>query len=377
MQMTSRERIKAAIRYQPVDRLPVQDSPWEQVPDMWAQQGMPVDTALGVTAAAADYFGFDMVVMSLDASPRFKQKIIDRSGGYVTYEDRFGYTVKKPDGKSGTMDFLSCKTTGRAAWESLVKPGFVLDDSDRQARIDTASYFAHFDPYPTWEDAREQFQRHYSTDKFTYFCAYGPWEATWRHRGYDGLLMDLAADPEFVQEMSDTYMDLVLKIMARCVELDMKPDGFIMVEDLGCNRGMLFSPHTWRKVFQPATRRLGDFLGEHQIDFLMHCCGNAETIFHDLIDCGVRVMEPLQVMAGLDVVELRKKYAPRLAFWGNIHAKAMAGPIEPLGESIRRKVAGALDGGYIFASDHSIPPDVSFQRYRWIIEEARKAASPS
>ncbi|MBN2296657.1 MAG: hypothetical protein JXM70_29785 [Pirellulales bacterium] len=146
-------------------------------------------------------------------------------------------------------------------------------------------------------------------------------------------------------------------------------------EGLGCNGGLLFSPHTWRDVFQPSYRRLGDFLAEHDIDFLMHCCGNAERLFDDLIDCGLQVMQPLQVRAGLDVVELRAKYAPRLAFWGNIHAEAMAGPIEPLGESIRRKVAGALNGGYIFASDHSIPPDVSFQQYCWIIEEARKAAS--
>lgn len=91
-QMTSRQRIKAAIRYQPVDRLPVQDAPWDEVPGMWAEQGMPVDTTSDATSesAAADYFGFDMVGMSLDASPRFEQKIIERSGGYVTYEDRFG-----------------------------------------------------------------------------------------------------------------------------------------------------------------------------------------------------------------------------------------------------------------------------------------------
>ena len=240
---------------------------------------------------------------------------------------------------------------------------------------DYEKYFAHFEPYPTWEEVTEQFRRHYATDKFVYFYAYGPWEATWRHRGYDHLLMDLAAEPDSAREMADTYMDLVLAILRRCLELGMKPDGFFMVEDLGCNRGPLFSPDTWRKVFRPACRRLGDLLKENQIDFLMHCCGNAEPLFDDLIECGLRMMQPLQVRAGLDVVALREKYAPRLAFWGNIHAEAMAGPIEPLGESIRRKVAGALDGGYVFGSDHSIPPDVSFQRYCWIIEEARKAAT--
>ena len=83
-------------------------------------------------------------------------------------------------------------------------------------------------------------------------------------------------------------------------------------------------------------------------------------------------MNPLQASTGLDVVELRRKYGWRLAFFGNICAKKMAGPIDELQAEIRHKVPVAREGGYIFHSDHSVPADVSFQRYCWIVDTARQ-----
>lgn len=368
--MTSRQRVKAAIRHEPVDRLPVHDQLWSQVPLLWKQQGLPADIS------PADYFGFDIANMFLDSSPRLEQKIVSRDGEYITYDDCFGYRVRKLDGKSSTLDFLSFKTTDKSVWESLIRPGFVLNP-DESARIDSSSYFAHLDPYPTWQEAIEKYRKIYATDKYVLFQAYGPWEATWRHRGADKMLMDIALEPDWVKEMADVYMDHLLNILKHCLELGLRPDGFFVVEDLGCNRGLLFSPEMWRATYRPAFERLGTFLAENKIDFLMHCCGNAEELFDDLIECGLQLMQPLQVRAGLDVVELRKKYGNRLAFWGNFHAEAMAGAIEPLKESIHRKIPGTHNGGYIFGSDHSIPPDVSFERYKWIIEEVQKVFSSS
>jgi len=368
--MTSRERIKAAIRYEPVDRLPVADQLWQQVPDMWRKQGLPA----GVTPE--DYFGFDINYTSLDCSARFEQKILERANGFVTYEDRCGYTVRKPDEKSGTLEFLNFITDSRETWETKVKPLLVLDQTG-PARIDSASYFAHFDPYPTWEEAVLKFRELYDTDRFLVFETYGPWESTWRHCGYDSLLLNMAMDPDWIKEMADDYMNLLLETLEHCISLGMRPDGFFLVDDLACNRGLNFSPTMWRDIFRPGYEKLGALLKKHEIDFLMHCCGNCEELIEDLIECGLQVLQPLQVRAGLDLVELRKKYEQRLGFWGNIHAEAMAGPIEPLRESIHRKLPGTLNGGYILASDHSVPPDVTFERFDWIIKEANRVAAGS
>ena len=365
--MTSRERIKAAAGHRPPDRLPVGESFWDDTPAAWRAQGLPAGVDL------ADHFGYDLCHMFLDASPRFEQKLLRREGDYILYEDRFGYTVRKLENRSCTMDFQAHKTADRAAWEQARKRFVLSDDPAEPARIDSASYFAHFDPYPTWEGAARRYARARASGRYLLFLSYGPWEATWRHRGYLNQLTDVLTDPDWVREMADVSQDLVIAILRRCLKLGMRPDGYYLIEDLGCNRGPLISPQTWRRVFRPSVERLGAFLRANDIDFWMHCCGNIEPLFDDLIECGLQVMNPLQWSAGLDVRVLRPKYGRRLAFYGNVPVPKMMGPLEELEREVRSRAVLARDGGYILHSDHSIPPNVTLERYRWMLATARDA----
>jgi len=366
--MTSRERVTAAVAHEPPDRLPCDESFWEDTIEAWREQGFPRDVA------PADYFDFDLRFMYLDTSPRFEQKVLAREGPYVTYADRFGYTVKKFADRCSTMEFRNHVTQDRAAWEH-VRPRFVLsDDPAEPARIDDASCFAHLDPYPTWEQAVEKYQRLYSTNRYLLFAAYGPWESTWRHRGYENLLTDVMDDPDWVREMADTHQALVIAVLKRCIDRGMKPDGFFAVDDLGHTGGLLMSPDSWRGIFRPAVERLGEFLSRNGIAFWMHSCGDVRLLIDDLIDCGVRVLNPVQVAAGLDVVQLRKRYGKRLALYGGIDARLMSGPEEAIRKNLEEKIPLAADGGYIFHSDHSVPPQVHFDRYRRILEMARQCS---
>jgi len=364
--MNHRQRVQAALRFERPDRLPSNESLWDGTIEVWQQEGMPA----GVSAA--DYFDFDLSFMAVDASPRFEQKILRREGGYITYEDRFGYTVRKQDGISASMEFSNHVTTDRDAWERI-KPRFTLsDDPDEPARVDEASYFAHFDPYPSWQEARRKYDRLYAGDRYLLLNVYGPWEATWRHRGMQNLFMDVATEPDWVREMADTYVDLVLAVCDRALDLGMRPDGVFLVEDLGSTRSMLISPASWRRVFRPTWERMGAFFRDRGIDFWLHNCGAVQPILDDLIECGVRVFNPLQATAGFDVVDLREQYGDRMVFYGNIDVKKMLGSREGLEAEIRRKVPVAREGGFVFHSDHSVPPQVGFERYRWMLETARE-----
>jgi len=204
------------------------------------------------------------------------------------------------------------------------------------------------------------------------FFFYGPWEATWRHRGMEKLLMDLVLNRDWVQDMAQTYMRLGIDILKHCLALGMKPDGICMVEDLGSTRSMLFSPASWKSVFKPTYMELGRFLDAEQIDFWMHSCGAVGPVIDELLDCGLQVLNPLQVSAGLDVNVLRERYGRRLAIYGNIDVRKMLGSESALEAELRRKVPVARQGGYIFHSDHSVPPQVGFDRYCWMLKTARE-----
>jgi uroporphyrinogen decarboxylase len=363
--MTSRERIRAAIAFEPPDRLPIHESPWEQTLSAWHRQGLPRE------ADPADHFGWDLSFMYLDVSPRFEQRVIDRSDGSITYEDRFGYTVTKPEGISSTMSFLDHRTRCRDDWD-MVRRRFTLSaDPSEPARIDDRSYFGHFGPYPSWDDAVAKFRRARSTGRYILFMCYGPWEATWRHRGMTEALMDIMTDPEWVEDMGAAFQGLVVDVLSRCIELGMKPDGLFVADDLGCTQSLLMPPDSWRRVFKHQVERLGVFLDEQGVDFWMHSDGAIHPLVDDLLDCGVRVLNPIEVRAGMDAPKLRDRYGSRLALFGNIDAERMSGSIAGIDAELRRKIPLAGEGGYIMHSDHSCPPQVSFERYRWIIDRAR------
>lgn len=363
--MNSRERVQTALRFERPDRLPANESPWEQTAAAWYEQGIPREMSL------ADYFDFDIAVMYLDTSPRFEMKVLNRHGGNITYEDRFGYTITKPAGVSSTMQFHSHATTDRAAWDR-VRPRFVLGaDPTEQARIDDSMYFGHFGPYPTWDEAVTKYRQLRSTGRYLLFMCYGPWEATWRHRGMENLLMDVATDADWVADMAGTYQDLVIEVLERCIELGMKPDGVLTADDLGSAHGPLMSPRTWAAVFKPQLARLSESLRQHGITFWLHSDGAIGPLIDEFVDAGVDVLNPLESKAGMDVVELRRRYGSHLSFYGNIDATIMGGDKSVIRSELERKIPVARAGGYIFHSDHSCPPGVTLDRYQWILDTAR------
>jgi uroporphyrinogen decarboxylase len=364
--MMHRERIQAALAFERPDRLPCHETPWEQTLAAWREQGLPEEVSL------EDYFGFDLSFMYLDVSPRFEQRVLRREDGMITYEDRFGYTIHKPEGISSTLEFLSHKTADEQAW-AAVKPRFRFrDDLNEAARLDDTSYFGHFAPYPSWTEAKGKYACVRAANRFLLFACYGPWEATWRHRGLERLLMDVALSPDWVRDMAETYQALVLATLRHCLRLGLKPDGMFIVEDLGAGFGPLMSPKIWRQIFKPLMIQLGEFLTAQGITFWLHSDGNILLQIDDLIECGVQVLNPVEVKAGLDAVELRRRYGQRLAFFGNIAATKMSGPLPELEAELRRKVPLAREGGYILHSDHSCPPEVTFERYCWLHKTAMR-----
>ena len=76
----------------------------------------------------------------------------------------------------------------------------------------------------------------------------------------------------------------------------------------------------------------------------------------------------------MDLIELKKTYGDVLAFMGGIDVRKMAAddPRE-IEEEIRTKITFAKKGGgYIYHSDHSVPDNVSFERYKYVIELVRR-----
>lgn len=352
---TPRELFRAAIKYQPVGRVPVSDFFWDTTIRRWHAEGLPSDVT------PSEYFDFDTFFMHLDSSPRLAMRVLEDNTDGMIFSDRYGYTAFCAH-LEPTLHFKEHVTRDKDAWLEL-KKSWIFDPVDKEARLDSKSYFKHFTAYPRWDDVKHEFETIYALQKYVMFANYGPWEATWRHRGFEALLMDLVLEPEWVSEMAELQTDITISALKYCIGLGINPDGYFMVDDLASNKGLLFSPDTWRQIFKPCYRKIGAFLKENGIDFILHCCGNAGLLFEDLIECGIVLIQPLQVSAGLDIRILKDKYLKQLAFMGNIDCGDIADGAEDAMRRILSKLMMAENGGYIYHSDHSIPSDVSFENY--------------
>ena len=144
-------------------------------------------------------------------------------------------------------------------------------------------------------------------------------------------------------------------------------DGMVIWGDVAYHNGMLFSPDMWREHFKPIVAEQIRICHEAGLPVIYHGCGNASAIYEDFIELKLDSYNPLEAKSGLDVVELRKKYGHRMGFCGNIDALAWANDSLPdLEAQVMRKLNAAKGGGYLPQSDHSVPSNVSAERYEFV-----------
>ena len=370
--MTGRERVIAAIERKPLDRIPKYDAFWEDALERWKGEGLVLPEPKFITVKGErkqigtpqdEYFDFDILPIYMDVSMRFPTGLVEDDGVKITVADRCGYTAQKFKGRASSMHFISHRVEDEEDWEKY-KHRLTLDLSDT-ARVDCESYYLHTKEYPTWEGFKQIFNSYRQTGKFITVNVYGPWECAWRHHGYENSLMDLIAEPEMMGEMFEKITDLTIATLQHMLDIGCKPDALWLVEDMGGTHTTLFSPKIFEELLFPCHQKLAKFLHDNGMYYLMHSCGYIEPFIPALIESGLDVLQAIQANTGMHVKELKPKFGDKLTFWGNIAVRAFAeGPVA-IESELREKVPLAMEGGgYIYHSDHSIPPEVSWETYQ-------------
>ena len=104
----------------------------------------------------------------------------------------------------------------------------------------------------------------------------------------------------------------------------------------------------------------------------LHSCGYIEPLLPDIVDIGVEMLNPIEVKAGMDPFKLKRLYGDKLAFHGGINAQLWDN-IDLVKAEMERIIPILKEGsGYIFASDHSIPNNVSLETMTEIAKLAHK-----
>jgi uroporphyrinogen decarboxylase len=106
------------------------------------------------------------------------------------------------------------------------------------------------------------------------------------------------------------------------------------------------------------------------MQMIYHSDGDVSAVIDLYIEAGFDCLHPLEAKTGLDLRDLVGRYGDTLALFGNVNVVELSSNdrarIEA--EVAAKLVAGKSGRCYIYHSDHSVPPGVSWQSYQFVIE---------
>ena len=347
--MTSRERMCTALRRQTPDRVPrCEQSFWPETLTRWRQEGMPED------ATPAQLFDLDAFGnVRLDNSLRLPEETLQEEADWVLRRDADGVVYKHWTQSYGPPAEVDTLVKTRADWERV------------RERL-------HPDPERIPDAARTAIANAASAGRF---CTVSPGEPVWwtlRTLGTENALLALALEPDLFVEMMRTQANLALSLMRQLLDGGSLPDGILFSSDLCYRNGMLFSPATYRSLMMDLHREYAELCHENGMLLILHCDGDVRELIPPLIEAGFDCIEPLEARARNDVRELKPLYGDRISLFGNINMDVLAtADRELIREEVVTKVQAAKSGGgYIHQSDHSVPPTVSYDAYRYWMDLA-------
>jgi uroporphyrinogen decarboxylase len=348
--MNSRERILTTLRHREPDRVPIQDSPWPSAIHRWQKEGLSAEIPVD------EYFGFEMVLINADLTPRFPVQVIRRTEEFIVETTSYGGVRRNFRDLSTTPEVVEWPVKSRSDWDQIKERL-----APEVTRVD-------------WVTGLANFQRAEADGKFTAFSAGIGYDHFQNFIKSEQLLMLLVSDPGWAREMFETHARLTIAMAEMMMNKGFAFDGAFLFDDMGYRNSSLFSPKTYREVLFESHKMINDFFRARGMPIILHSCGRVKGLIPDLIRAGFDCLQPLEVKAGMDLVELKPEFGEKMAFMGGIDVRLMADPDPSLiEEEIRRKFEAAKPGGgYIYHSDHSVPKNVSFEQYKRTIDLVRK-----
>ena len=184
-------------------------------------------------------------------------------------------------------------------------------------------------------------------------------------RRMDNFLMDLLAEPEQVEKLLESLMEIHLGTLEKvCQAVGDVADICRFGDDLGTDTGPFMAPATYRRFFKAHHTRLCAYVHRHsRMKTFLHSCGSIHALLPDLIDAGFDVINPVQTACrDMDPARLKAEFGKDITFWGggaDTRATLNHGSVaEVRHDVLERLKIFAPGGGFVFNTIHNILPDV-------------------
>jgi len=362
--MNPRQRHRETLLFGNPDKVPLSPGgPRESTLRAWRQQGLPED--VHYHTYLLDQLGIEPDVtqprvglnVSFKMIPQFEEKVLEHQDGHYIVQDWMGAITEISDEFDYTY-IRSAKDFVTRKWHRFP----VQNREDWETRMKWRFDPHHPERFPA--DFANRCAALQDRDYPLSVSINGPF---WQMRewvGMENLCMLMIDDPEFVQDMAETWTEFVsatLKQITDRVELDTVH----FSEDMAYKAHSMISPAMVRQFLMPAYVRWVQEIRASGCPLIdMDSDGNIEVLVPLWIESGINVCDPIEVAAGNDIVAFRERWGTQMAYRGGIDKRAIAAGGEVMRAEVMRVVPPLLkDGGFIPGCDHGVPPDISWPNF--------------
>ena len=330
--MTSKERVRRALRREKTDRVPTHFNAtgfvWDELKKRYG---------LSENEQVLQRFQIDTRDCNPGEvnGPKFEKKYINDTDFEV--ESSWG-------------------GTSRAVWSGKEYNGTMiarpLDETEDIADIEKKVRW----PEPSWFDysqVAKSVETH--ADKAILVGHWGPFQTCTSVIRDDQLYYVMAANPDFAKALFDRMHRFQMWHYENIFKAGKgKIDILRTHDDYGTQISMLFSVDMWKEYFEENTKELVDLAHRHGAFFWQHSCGCVRSIIPNLLACGIDALEPIQPVKGMSPEELKEAYGGKVTFVGGIDTQQLLpfGSPEEVRKGVRRYVSclGSTNGYILYPS---------------------------
>ncbi len=357
--MTSRERFRAMLAGDPVDRLWLcPEGLWARTEVRWRESGM-TDQELG-------QIGFDGVdsVNVADMLPPFPHAVLKDEGEKVIFRNRSGQICR------GWKD-VRAHDPGYQVLESPVKD--LASWQELKWRLDPENP-AHLEP--DWDERvagwlRSGRPRRLSAGHSLSIFGYA------RELMGDEIYYYFYDQPQLMHAVMDFLGQRFCRLIER-VSAHLTLDMVFIWEDMAYKGAPLISPSMFREFMLEPTR---------QVCATAQRCG-AAAVFVDSdgdvsqliplwLEAGVNVIEPFEVAAGMDVNAVCNRFGDGFWMRGGFDKRALWHGTKEVDVEFKRLQPALESGRYLVGIDHAVSPEASWESFRHYAHKKRCLAHQS
>ncbi len=333
--MTSKMRVHAALRREPVDRVPI---------FMWFHP----DTAMRLGK-----------ILEIPASCVAEVMGNDVRQTWVSNNHAMEGITHEKDG-DGHVDFWGIKWVKEGPFNQIVQSP--LQDADEDViwrypypHAHIENLLANMTPIMA------------ASEQFFIGCDVSPCllEMLYRLRGMENAITDLLANPKMAMHLLAGAAAFSVQISEQaCKQFAL--DWLWTGDDVGGQQTMMVSPKLWREMICPHLSQIVAVGKSHGLWTAYHSCGAIQPIIPDLIELGVDVLNPIQCNCpGMNPLDLKQEFGHHLSFMGGVDTQDLLpnGSAADVQRETERLIEGMTSdgGGYILAASHTVPPETPLE----------------